>query len=357
MKIWKLLILGTTLSVMLTACNTDSGYTESVSSAESDNSRIETNMTSALQNNTAGEMYTYVSTETTVSELIRNPNFENFGQYLLPIKTRSFIDETMRIDNINSLLPYHNYIQTDTTVEILNYLIGQINKDETVFYDIYSEQQKQENPDKEATGLFFFRGEPNAPFAIICAGGGFSYVGSIHESFPHALELSKKGYNAFALEYRVGGAEPATEDLAAAISFIFEHAAELEVNTNGYSVWGGSAGARMAAYIGSYGPAHFGGDDLPRPSAVVMQYTGHTDYTENDPPTYACIGENDGIASWQTMERRINTLSQLGIDTEFHKYPNLGHGFGLGLGTSAEGWIRDAIAFWEKQLNVLIEDD
>jgi hypothetical protein len=32
---------------------------------------------------------------------------------------------------------------------------------------------------------------------------------------------------------------------------------------------------------------------------------------------------------------------------EFHKYRNLGHGFGLGKGTSADGWIFDAIRFWE----------
>lgn len=113
---------------------------------------------------------------------------------------------------------------------------------------------------------------------------------------------------------------------------------------------GGSAGARMAAYLGSYGPVEFGGDDLPRPGAVIMQYTGHADYTKNDPPTYASVGENDGIASWRTMENRIKGLSALGIDTEFQKYPNLLHGFGLGIGTSSEGWINNAIAFWQKQM-------
>ena len=49
-----------------------------------------------------------------------------------------------------------------------------------------------------------------------------------------------------------------------------EHAKELEVSTDGYSLWGGSAGARMAANLGSYGSAAYGGDDLPRPAAVIM---------------------------------------------------------------------------------------
>jgi dipeptidyl aminopeptidase/acylaminoacyl peptidase len=50
------------------------------------------------------------------------------------------------------------------------------------------------------------------------------------------------------------------------------------------------------------------------------------------------------------MERRVNALKTLGIDAEFHAYPNLGHGFGLGIGTSAEGWFDEAVAFWKKHI-------
>jgi predicted esterase len=106
----------------------------------------------------------------------------------------------------------------------------------------------------------------------------------------------------------------------------------------------------MAAYLGSRGPEYFGGDKLPRPVTVVMQYTGHSEYTGAEPPTFAVIGENDGIASPQTMKRRIDALKALGVDTEFHVYPRLGHGFGPGLGTSAEGWEKPAMAFWQKQI-------
>ena len=56
-------------------------------------------------------------------------------------------------------------------------------------------------------------------------------MGSIHESLPHALELSRRGYNAFALQYRTGGTQVACEDLAAAISFVFRNAEELGVST------------------------------------------------------------------------------------------------------------------------------
>lgn len=46
------------------------------------------------------------------------------------------------------------------------------------------------------------------------AGGGFVYVGAMYDSFPHELEVSKKGYHAFALIYRP---DSAYEDLARAI--------------------------------------------------------------------------------------------------------------------------------------------
>ncbi|MDE7278378.1 MAG: alpha/beta hydrolase, partial [Oscillospiraceae bacterium] len=138
-------------------------------------------------------------------------------------------------------------------------------------------------------------------------------------------------------------------DLARAINFIFEHAEELEVDTENYSLWGGSAGARMSAWLGSYGTEYFGEKALSRPAAVIMQYTGFSDYSRNDPPTYVCVGDSDGIASWRVMKSRLDGMSALGIDTEFHVYSGLGHGFGIGTGTVAEGWLEDAAAFWEKQ--------
>lgn len=292
--------------------------------------------------------FEHFTVTSTVRDVIQHPAFDGFGQFILPLD-RGY-QEKMPLKQLRSLLPYHNNIDPQRAVDTINYMVDEVAKEQTTFYDIYSEEEKQSDPTKKNTGLFFFRGEPNAPFAIVCPGGGFSYVGSIHEGFPHAIELSKKGYNAFVIQYRVGGAQAACEDLAAAISFVFENAEALQVKTDGYSLWGGSAGARMAAYLGSYGPEAFGGAALPKPGCVVMEYTGYTDYTDEEPPTFVVVGENDGIANWRTMESRINTLASMGVNTEFHKYPNLGHGFGLGIGTTAEGWLDLAVSFWEKEM-------
>ena len=283
---------------------------------------------------------------TRIDDVASAPVFGSYGRLIFPVDRGYMSGETLG----TLRLTWYSCIDPDKTVEIANYLKSRAAAGDTVFIDIYTEAEKRADARKRDTGLFFFRGGRGNPFAICCAGGGFAYVGAMHDSFPHALELSKLGYNAFAIIYRPG-AKTACEDLARAISVIFANAEKLGVSTEGYSLWGGSAGARMAAWLGSLGPEAFGGARLPRPAAVVMQYTGHSDYTRNDPPTYACVGEDDGIAPWRAMERRIEALRACGVETEFHHYAGLSHGFGLGTGTIAEGWINDAAAFWQRQID------
>ena len=252
--------------------------------------------------------------ESKIEDVKHDPVFGSYGRLLFPVEDAYYSGDTLE----DLGLTYYSHIDPDETVEIVNTLRARAKAGQTIFYDIYTAEEKAADPAKEDTGLFFFKGTPGEKFAICNAGGAFAYVGAMQDSFPHALELSKKGYNAFALIYRPG-AQTACEDLARAIRFIFDHADELEVDTDCYSLWGGSAGARMAAWLGTYGPEAFGGDQ-------------------------------DGIANWRVMQARLETMQQAGIDTEFHVYSGLGHGFGLGIGTSAEGWINDAVAFWEKQM-------
>ncbi|MEE4264100.1 MAG: alpha/beta hydrolase, partial [Desulfobacteraceae bacterium] len=269
-----------------------------------------------------------------------------FGQYILPWDNNTDYYNTP-LKNVSTLLPYHNHVDPDIVVDAINYMIDEINDGKTIFYDFYTEQQEQENPTRESTGLFFFRGKPGAPFAIVCPGGGFAYVGSLHEGFPLAMVISQKGYNAFVVRYRTGSGLRATEDLAAAISYVFKNADRLEVSVADYCLWGGSAGARMVGNIALHGNAGFGGDDLPKPRIVVIAYTGHTVFAENFPPTFIMVSEDDGIVHVPTVDRRVENMRNAGIEVEYRKYKNAGHGFGIGVGTDAEGWIQHAIRFWE----------
>ncbi len=300
----------------------------------------------ATNNAPAEKIFTSSST---VADVISNPAFGDFGYLLFPVDRN--ISGTMTLADISSSNVYvwYSHIQPEKTVEIINRLYNDAIAGNQIFYRMYSDDEIAADPSKADTGLFLFRGDTDKPFAITNAGGGFMYVGAMHDSFPHSLEISKAGYNAFAMIYRP---DDPYNDLARAITFIHDNAAELGVKADDYSLWGGSAGARMAATLGnsSYLYQLTGRRDIPQAAAVIMQYTGYSTASKYDAPTYVCVGSTDGIAPWRTMQARLQRLSEMGIPTEFHVYDGLGHGFGLGQGTVADGWINDALKFWQKNM-------
>lgn len=312
----------------------------------------------------------------TVGDVLDEPLFSGFGRLMFPVDMNVSRSMTLAGLTGSGVYMWYSEFRAETTVDVLNEFYLRAARGERIFYPIYSAEERRADPEKEYTGLFFMRGEPGAPFAVVNAGGGFYYVAAMHDSFPHCLELSRRGLNAFALIYRPSSP---WRDLARALCFIEDNASELGVDPLGYSLWGGSAGARMAAALGnrnnlerltgrtcagwrevkaalrsgtgrrSGGAAQLSGG-MPQASAVIMEYTGYDQCSRADAPTYACVGTSDGIAWWQGMRQRLETLSGLGIPTEFHSYPGLRHGFGIGTGTVAEGWPDDAIAFWQEQI-------
>jgi acetyl esterase/lipase len=296
------------------------------------------------------EAYNHLTTNNYVNDIVNHPAFKGFGELLLPRDNNSGSYNT-QLRNVGSLMPYHGHVEPDIVVGTINHMIDEVNEGKTIFYDFYTDEQKQQDPGKKNTGLFFYRGNPDAPFAIVCPGGGFSYVGSLHEGFPLALEISKKGYNAFVIRYRIGSERFATEDLEAAISYIFRNAETLGVSSKNYSVWGGSAGARMAGNIALNGVFAYGGGNLPKPVTAVIAYTGQSSYSSDFSPAFITVATNDGIANVNTVERRVENLRNAGVDVEYRRYQSAGHGFGLGTGTDAEGWVDLAVQFWQRHID------
>ncbi len=284
----------------------------------------------------------YYSKKTKISEVAGDACFGDYGRLIFPLNHRYMDGDTLG----GLSLALYNNMDPDKTVEIANYLKGHAEAGEKIFYRIYSESEIQTDESKRDAGLFFFRGRPGGRFAVCCAGGAMAFVGAMHDSFPHALELSKKGYNAFALIYRLGS-KNACEDLARSIGFLFGHAGELSIDTSCYSLWGGSAGAAVIARVGTRGTAAFGAGSYPKPGAVVMQYIGLSEVTGEEPPTYSCVGAEDPIGKNGAMERRTRAIRANGTEAEVEVFDGLKHGFGLGTGTVAEGWLDRAVSFWE----------
>lgn len=280
-----------------------------------------------------------------IRDVIADPAFEGYGRLIFPVQKNYMQGATLG----TMRLSWYTNICPEQTTEVVNYLYEQAAAGKTVFYDIYSEEEKETVPEKKDTGLFFFRGKPDAKCAILTAGGGFRYVGAMHDSFPHALALSKKGYNAFALIYRPGD-ETSLQDLARAVAFVHKHQNDLRVDVKDYSLWGGSAGARTAAIVGARGTACFGEQEYPGSGAIVMQYTGFPEIYGSEPPTFSCAGSLDGTMLRRRMQERTDALRAKGTDAEMEIFDGLAHGFGLGTGTVAEGWLDKAVLFWERQM-------
>ncbi|MGW8145170.1 MAG: alpha/beta hydrolase, partial [Anaerolineales bacterium] len=115
-------------------------------------------------------------------------------------------------------------------------------------------------------------------------------------------------------------------------------------------LWGGSAGARMAGNIALNGVSAYGGGNFPKPATAVIAYTGQSTYSSDFSPAFITVAANDGIANINAVERRVENLKNAGVDVEYRRYQSAGHGFGLGIGTDAEGWVDLAVQFWQRHI-------
>ena len=295
------------------------------------------------------------SLDTRIVDVIGDPVFEDYGRLIFP----QYFDEPEELggrirenwtlkESYNVFFGY-KHVNAEVIVDELNAMHDMAESGETIFYDIYTEAEKAEDPMKKETGLFFFRGDPGAKTAIVSPGGAFHYISAAQDGFPQALELSRRGYNAFVPIYRPG-ARSGCEDVARAVAWLFEHEGELGIDMTDYSLWGGDVGGRLAAWVGRYGTEAFGQEATPKGCVVVQQYTALYGAEITDLPTYANIGKQDTHAYPGNVTLRIASLDALGIDTELEMFETLYHGYNIGRGTEAEGWIDNAIAFWEKHM-------
>ena len=224
------------------------------------------------------------------------------------------------------------------------------------------------------------KGNEKKPFALICPGGGYEIVADWVEGEPFAKKLNSLGYSSFVLYYRVGFAAkyPAPlDDLAGALSYILKNAEKYNVFTEGYSLWGSSAGGHLAALFAS---KRFCRDkyNLPQPSALVLIYPVITmgklshkgsvkmllgENPENEeikaasvennvdanyPPTFLWNSKTDKSVNPENGVIMKNALDNFGIDNCFMQFETGEHGAGLGEGTECEAWFESAVKFWKK---------
>jgi len=303
--------------------------------------------------------FKHITAKQSFNFVVNHPAFSGFGQYFVPCEG-GFGCAALKPLAIDRALAYIAPTwDVETDVNAINFLIDEVNAGKTIFYDYYSAEDKSADPSKEATGLFFIEGDPGAPFALVLPGGGFTTVAMYQEGFPIAQALHEEEYNVFILKYRVGGhegdtgwkerIERANLDIAAALEYIVDNNDLFHVSTEGYSVWGFSAGGTLALQWGSSTESGFSSFGFPAPAAIILGYPAASiASTDVNIPTFIVICKDDEMIAASSVEAYAATLSASATVVEFHMYETGGHGFGVGVGTDAEGWMLNAIDFWER---------
>ncbi|MGW0197503.1 alpha/beta hydrolase [Nonomuraea sp. NPDC003201] len=304
--------------------------------------------------------FTHVSVDSSFAHIADHPAFKGFGDYVVPWEA-GFTATLTRPLAVKKLAPYLGAWDPQTMVDGVNFLIDEINAGRKLYYKLYDESEIAADPSREAAGLFFIPGDAGAPVAFVTAGGGFDSVASIQEAFPHAKALHALGYNVFVLKYRVGAQEGdaapdkldrirrANGDMARAMSYIERHADEWHVSMDGYSVWGSSAGGRLATLWGSDSDLGAKAHGFDKPAAIVAAYAGITtslEYSASFPPYFVTVAQDDNVISVSQLDAVVGELRSLGVQVQYEKVKSGGHGYGLGMGTAAEGWFDKAVAFW-----------
>lgn len=330
--------------------------------------------------------YHDITPEMTIGDLVKSKVYGDFGTHI-------FTDMTP--DHWNALLASYGFKKVGF-VPTLHRMEELASTGKNYLYPLYSEEERMSEWDKESPAFLHFPGPvAGRPYAIIIPGGAFNRQWGLVEGMAIAAALNEMGYTAFVLFYRTkqdAVVAKAIEDMYACIRQIEARADEFEVQAGHYMIGGFSAGATLAGEIGS---TNFGWKSagVPKPEMIFLAYTavrmkdfyagytafpiGHPvhdgaaaflrrvagpeitpeavepfDLTSHMdasyPPVYLTANEDDHTAPFSNSLTVAETCEKLGIPhkTKFGKTGD--HGFGLGIGLEVEGWLSEAVSFWEE---------
>lgn len=229
-------------------------------------------------------------------------------------------------------------------------------KGEEVYYPLFSEEEIKEDERRGQVSVYRLASDntEKRPYVLLLAGGGFQSVCTPMESLPVAAAFNDLGYTAFCLTYRVSGTfgeKPDTiaEDIYRAVDFITEHAEEFNVDAKNYLIGGFSAGG-MAISEWCNPETGYQKYQAEKPAAACFMYgLNEEDGDTIDVPAFIRYCNDDIFFEADPFDGFAVAISERGIATNYEKVDCL-HGFGLGTGTDAEGWVNEAESFWKEQI-------
>lgn len=264
--------------------------------------------------------------------------------------------------------------------------------------EFLAKNQKQSEEAKAEVCLLNYAVHPGKPYVLILPGGAYNREWMLVEGYPIATKIHQLGYNAFILVYRCGYfgcLKDALQDVETAVRYLKRHARELDIRSENYALCGFSAGGHLAS---GFALEYRERKQTPAPKAVLLAYPGtcildfysHAEklradgkmeeagaaaqylyrmfgeqysrddvaqydlseqMTEDFPKTYLIHMEDDRTVPVAGSKHLVEKMEKKGIPYMARFGKNGGHSFGLGVGTDAEGWLPEAVSFWQSEEN------
>lgn len=323
-----------------------------------------------------------ITPATKMEDIRQNPSILGAGIFTYSLDQYRPLDRMYW--NGQTLEKFSNRFTAWDTAKGLNFLIEQYNAGQQVTYPLYTKEEIRKDWTRRDAELYYFPAEqPNGKYLLIIPGNAMVVSAELREGVSSAWNLHEMGYTCFVLRYRIGAKasnNAPLEDVARAVRYITDHAEQFQVQPEEYAILGYSSGGQIAGLFASdkLGYKTYG---LNKPGALLLGYPVNTflefkpvfnmiidpfmvkqnyydltlsNYITPDyPPTYHWYGKNDITLKTMCLTaqgpRLENALQKNGIVHHYTVYSDAPHAIGAGKGTDAEGWLQDAVAFWEEQ--------
>lgn len=306
-----------------------------------------------------------------MKEILQDESLAKLRDLMFPSEYNAWITD----DDITPKKMSENFRGVGDYAERLNFLKTHIETGEITREKVYSESEVRSDSSKVGVQVLEYRNRGSNKVAIIIPGGGYSNVCSFSEGWPIAQELFERGYNCFVLYYRVfpnAYMPNPIEDVARLVKRIKENYSDLDLN--GYLMLGFSAGGHLAGiWATKQGYYRYG---LPKPKYIALaypvidlslnkgvsrqnclhkdcsgedliRYSVFTNIDKDYPVTYLWQGKRDQCISFDNSVVMDKVLKENDVKHKYVVYDDTCHGFGVGVGTCAEGWIDKMIKYFE----------
>jgi len=325
-----------------------------------------------------------ITPDTPMTELRANPSIIGAGLYTYnqeqddPRDIRKWENTTLR--------EYVNSYTAEDCAKGINRMIENYNSGIQITYKLYTEDEIAAVPTRQKAEIYYFPGsKKNGKYVLVVGGNAIHTSAEMREGVSTAEWLNELGYTAFVLRYRIGRQaedNAPLEDVARAVQYITDHAEQFGVDPEDYALLAYSSGGQIAGLFGSssdtLGYKAYG---VSKPGALLLGYPVNNffelkpawgllidpyadgpryfDYNVSDfitpdyPPTYHWYGKKDlmllALNLHEQSPKLEQSLEKNHVPHEYRVFEQPGHGAATGEGTDADGWLNDAVAFWEAQ--------